>query len=253
MDIQNIPEDGPGYAYYGFVSRPKKRKEKSGSIELNYRILNPNWRDPNYLILKKRAQIFSGWIDQLPQKKLRILDIGGRLQPYRLLVKDRISQYIGLDPLFEGVVDVVGIGENLPFPNESFDLAICTQVLNYTSNPFQVISEIHRILVREGCLYLSVPAIFPRYHNQRWRFMPDGLTVLLSSFSKVEIIPEGYSIASLLRVINLFFDTFVKRGKKKKFIKTIIYPITNIIGLHFDRFSHGDSRFTSNYSCRAHK
>ena len=253
MHAKSILDNGKGYAYYGPFPKPEKRKKISSSKDLSCRILHPKWRDPNYIVLKRRAQILLNWTNQLPSQKLRIIDIGGRLQPYRPLVFDRIKTYIAIDPILEGMVDIVGVGEYLPFPNESFDLAICTQVLNYSKNPCQVISEIHRLLVDKGCLFLSVPAIFPRYHNQRWRFMPDGLNVLLESFSKVEIVPEGYSIANLFRVANLFFDTFLEKGKLKNLIKHILYPISNIAGWHLDRFSLKNSCFASNYSCRAYK
>ncbi|MGH8728245.1 MAG: class I SAM-dependent methyltransferase, partial [Burkholderiales bacterium] len=113
----------------------------------------------------------------MPQQELRVLDVGGRLQPYRPLLEGRTKIYFGVDPVFEGMLDVAAVGERLPFSDESFDLVICTQVLNYASDPARVIAEIHRILKPGAYLYLSAPAIFPRYHDQRWRFMPDGLSV----------------------------------------------------------------------------
>ena len=118
--------------------------------------------------------------------------------------------YVGLDPVLEGLLSVAGVGESLPFRDESFDLVICTQTLNHAEDPFAFVGEIYRVLKSGGSLYLTVPAILPRYHDQRWRFMPAGIASLLAGFSDVEIVPEGRSLAGLCRTLNLFLDTFLR-------------------------------------------
>jgi SAM-dependent methyltransferase len=127
-------------------------------------------------------------------------------------------------------------------PGESPGQSVCTQVLNYTANPFQVIAEIHRVLRPGGSLFLSVPAIFPRYANQRWRFMPEGLIVLLAPFSFYEIVPEGYSIAGILRLFNLFLDTVILDAiipwtRARRSISSVAFTVTNLAGLAMDRAS----------------
>ncbi|HXF47118.1 MAG TPA: class I SAM-dependent methyltransferase [Burkholderiaceae bacterium] len=153
----------------------------------------------------------------------------------------------------EGLVEVVGIGESLPFRDASFDLVICTQVLNYVSSPPRVIGEIHRVLKPGGTLYLSTPAIFPSMHDHRWSFTPEGLRVLLTDFSAVEIVPEGGSIAGLFRTVNVFFETFVRSDRARQVLRKAIYPVTNTVAHWLDRFSRGRTHFTANYSCRARK
>jgi SAM-dependent methyltransferase len=253
MDFSYSPEDNHGYAYFGRFSYPEKAKNKTAAANLSSAIICPKVNDPNYLVLKKRTAIFSSWINELSNKKLRILDVGGRLQPYRSLFRNKIGRYVGIDPVFEGLVDVIGYGENLPFADKSFDVAICTQTLNYTRDPFAVIEEIRRVLDETGYLFLSTPAIFPRYHDQRWRFMPDGLKVLLSNFSEMEIVPEGYSISGISRLINLFFETITKNAVAQRVARSSIFPMMNILGTVFDGLSLGNSQFTTNYSCRACK
>jgi SAM-dependent methyltransferase len=245
--------DGPGYAYVGRSSAPQEVKHKAEATQLSLQILNPKLNDPNFLVLRERRRIFSEWIKALPHQELQVLDVGGRLQPYRSLLEERLKLYVAVDPVLEGMLDIVAVGEHLPFADASFDLVICTQVLNYSSEPARVIAEIHRVLKPGASLYLSVPAIFPRYHDQRWRFMPDGLSVLLSPFVAVEVIPEGNSIAGLFRMINLFFDTFIQEERVRRLLKSILFPTANLAGLMFDRFSHGKNQFTTNYSCRASK
>ncbi len=111
------------------------------------------------------------------------------------------------------------------------------------------------MLKPQGALFLNVLAIFPRYHDQRWRFMPDGLSLLLSGFSSKEIVPEGGSIASLFRLLNLFVEVFVLETfvptRAQRLVERLIYPVLNTLGGLMDAFSHGNSRFTTNYSWRA--
>jgi SAM-dependent methyltransferase len=241
-----------GYAYYSRFRAPEKVPGKLEAEAASREILFPSLRDPNYLVLRERRMIFSRLVECL-KEGLTILDVGGRLQPYRLLLKNLVISYIALDPVFEGLVKVIGVGEKLPFRDKCFDLVICTQTLNYVVDPSKVIAEIHRVLKGGGILFLSIPAIFPRYHDQRWRFMPEGLAGLLSSFSEVQIVPEGQSIAGLIRSINLFLDTFIRSPKLKEMVGYTVFPLMNLAGVLLDRFSGGRTEFTTNYSCVARK
>jgi hypothetical protein len=250
--------DRPGYSYYRGSTSAQSLSRKRQAAELSHHILNADLQNPDFLVLRERRRIFARWVENLPKTGLHVLDVGGRLQPYRPLLESRLESYLAVDPAFEGLLNVVATGEALPFPRESFDLVICTQVLNYAVNPFQVIDEIHRVLRPGGSLFLSVPAIFPRYADQRWRFMPEGLLGLLAPFSFYEIVPEGYSIAGMLRLFNLFLDTIVLDAvipwaRLRDAIASVAFTVTNLAGLALDRASCGNSRFTTNYSCLALK
>jgi SAM-dependent methyltransferase len=241
------------YRYYRTSERRQKLRHELEAEDLSRDILYPTIRDPNFLVLRERRRIFSEFVHNIPEDRLRVLDVGGRLQPYRLLLNDHVELYAAVDPMLEGLVNVLAVGESLPFPDNTFNFVICTQVLNYSVEPFRMISEIHRVLRKGAFLFLSVPAIFPCYHDQRWRFMPEGILTLLSSFSDVKIFPEGFSIAGFLRTINLFFDTFVVSTRMRALVASTIFPTTNVVGLLLDRLSHGKTQFTTNYSCVARK
>lgn len=250
--------DTPGYPYYRGSTSPQTLPRRHQAAQLSHDILNAGLQNPDFLVLRERRRIFARWVENLPKTGLHVLDVGGRLQPYRPLLEKRLESYLAVDPAFEGLLNLVATGEALPFPRERFDLVICTQVLNYTTNPFQVIAEIHRVLRPGGSLFLSVPAIFPRYANQRWRFMPEGLIVLLAPFSFYEIVPEGYSIAGILRLFNLFLDTvmldaIIPWTRARRSISSVAFTVTNLAGLALDRASCRNSRFTTNYCCLALK
>lgn len=247
--------EAPGYAYVTRSPAPGVVRNREAALELSRRILFPKLGDPDYLVQRARREIIAGWCEELPSARgtVTVLDVGGRLQPYRPLLEGRTAMYVAIDPVFEGLLDVAGIGEQLPFRDASFDLVICTQVLSYASSPSQVLAEIQRVLKPGGILYLTAPAIFPLMHDYRWSFMPEGLKMLLGGFSEIEIRAEGGSIAGMCRTINVFLETFVRSDLAHRILRKSVYPMTNAIGLLMDRFSGGRVNFTVNYSCRARK
>jgi SAM-dependent methyltransferase len=244
-----------GYKYYkGFSGEPFDIETiTKGAIELGKERLHPSFRHPDFLILRERRKLFSKWIQSLQGNRLRVLDVGGRIQPYRPLLEDRSEYYIAIDPQLTGLLSAVGVGEYLPFHEGSFDVVICTQTLGYCIDPAKVINEIYRVLKSGGALLLSVPAFFPRHHDERWRFLPEGLKSLLPRFSYLEVAPEGYTVAGLLRTINVCLNIFCKSRLLQKTLSSLIFPLTNAGGLMLDRFSHGNDQLAANYSVFARK
>lgn len=53
--------------------------------------------------------------------------------------------------------DIFYDGLTFPFPDESYDAVICTQVLEHSIDPDKLISEIRRVLRRGGTGLLTVP------------------------------------------------------------------------------------------------
>lgn len=45
---------------------------------------------------------------------------------------------------------------SLPFPNESFDVVICTEVLEHVKNPEKVLREIKRVLTKDGIAIIEM-------------------------------------------------------------------------------------------------
>ncbi|WP_416409225.1 class I SAM-dependent methyltransferase [Agrobacterium rosae] len=60
--------------------------------------------------------------------------------------------------------DVIGVGERLPFKDNSFDAVVSIAVLEHVRDPFTCAQEISRVLKPGGELYCSVPFLQP-YHG----------------------------------------------------------------------------------------
>jgi SAM-dependent methyltransferase len=217
--------------------------------------LFPSLTNPNWLILRRRREIFGRWLGQLPSGELDVLDIGGRIQPYRALIANYSRLYVAVDLLHTPLVDIVARGEDLPLGNARFDLVICTQVFEYIAQPSLVIGEIYRVLRPGGALLLSVPSACPVDSKEEyWRFLPAGLRHLLVGFTHVEILAEGSSVAGFFRTVNTCLDIFVRYPVPRYIYRHSLAPVVNLLGALMEKLSGlRNEQFTANYSVRAQK
>jgi SAM-dependent methyltransferase len=74
---------------------------------------------------------------------------------------------IGVDPLAvsygslfprwqNSALTVAAVGESLPFPDKSFDVVICDNVVDHAESPSKIVAELTRILAPGGLLYFTV-------------------------------------------------------------------------------------------------
>jgi SAM-dependent methyltransferase len=220
-----------------------------------HRRLYPTLTDPGFLTLRSRRLIFASWARQFNGKRLTVLDIGGRYQPYRPLFNGSVERYVAVDLIKTELVDVVADAENLPFAPATFDLAIATQVFEYLRDPFKTAALVHTLLKPGGVLLGSFAACTPRFaDDEHWRFTPSGLRLMLEPFEMVEIVPELHSIAGLIRTVNLGLDTFVRYNSARQIYRLTMCPILNLFGSAFEGLKMTtNDQFTTNFSVRAVK
>ena len=217
--------------------------------------LNPSVTNPSWLVLRKRREIFKNWIARVDGGPLDVLDVGGRIQPYRPLLDGRCRRYVSVDVRPTPLVNVVARGEQLPFANAKFDLVICSQVLEYVPEPSVVIGEIYRVLKPGGCVLLSAPAIFPRDSDlDTWRFLPESLRILLSSFHSVEVAAEGSSVSGLFRTMCIFLSSLARPAFVRKALKFSVIPILNLVAAAWDSsVRRANDQFAANLCAFARK
>jgi SAM-dependent methyltransferase len=224
-------------------------------LEIARRRLYPSLTDPSYLVLRARRLLLSNWISQIPGENLRVLDVGGRYQPYRPLLGAKVGRYVAIDLIQTGLVSVVASGEALPFAAETFDLAIATQVMEYLPEPSLAARQIHRVLKPGGIFLASVPACAPTFGDeQHWRFTRAGLRSVLSPFADVQIAAEVSSIGGVARTVNLAMDTFVRYKLARSIYRRTACPLLNLLGLAAEK-AHvtSNDQFAANYCVMAKK
>jgi SAM-dependent methyltransferase len=216
--------------------------------------LHPSLRNPNWLILRRRRKIFEAGLDRLPGSALCVLDIGGRLQPYRPLLEARTKCYVAVDLQRTPLVNVGAAAEALPFRDDQFDFVICTQVFEYLADPGLVVAEIKRVLRKGGVLFLSAPSLSLRDNDKEyWRFLPEGLRHLLREFETVEVTPEGNSLTGFVRTCNVFVVSFIRPRILAPLWQWTFVPLLNIAGCVLEKRAGQNDQFTANYSVWARK
>ena len=216
--------------------------------------LHPSLRNPNWLILRRRRQIFEAGLDRLPGSALCVLDIGGRLQPYRPLLGTRTKSYVAVDLQITPLVNVGAAAEALPFRDAQFDFVICTQVFEYLPDPGLATAEIKRVLRKGGILFLSAPSVFLRDNDKEyWRFLPESLRHLLREFETVEVIPEGNSLTGFFRTCNVCLMAFFRPRTLAPLWQWTFVPFLNVAGCVLEKLAGQNDVFTANYSVWARK
>ena len=94
-----------------------------------------------------------------------------------------------------------GSAYSLPFDNDSFDLIICSEVLEHLHEYNDAVKEIHRVLKPGGKFYASVPASWPEkvcwYLSEEYQNQPGGHLRIFNQNSLVnEIEEKGFKFLS---------------------------------------------------------
>ena len=106
--------------------------------------------------------------DDFAQKN--VLEVG--CGPKGMIHYIEAKQKVGVDPLIEkyeklGILEngnvkhITGVGEKLDFPDETFDIVICFNVLDHSKEPLKVCQEMYRVLKKSGRIIFHSHCIIP--------------------------------------------------------------------------------------------
>src|SRR5919198_4268140 len=86
--------------------------------------------------------------------RYRVLDVGCGPKPYLPFFEPHATEYVGVD-VDNPAADLTGTAEALPVADASFDLVLCTQVLEHALDPPQVVRELARVVAPDGWVLAS--------------------------------------------------------------------------------------------------
>lgn len=112
---------------------------------------------------------------EVPTGRGRALDVGGGAGHLGPALRSRGWDYVNLDPAARGPDAVVGDAQSMPFDDESFDLAIASDMLQMLVDPHAALREMHRVMRPGARLVIWVPFMHPFIQHDYYRFTPKGL------------------------------------------------------------------------------
>ena len=193
-----------------------------------------------------------------------VLDVGAgdcQYKPYFIGRCKYLSQDVGgKDACFTyDQIDIRSEVYDIPLPNESVDIILCTQVLEHLKYPARALKEMHRLLKPGGRLYLSVPLtsdehMIPYDYFRYTRYALDFL-MQEQGFLPPEISPQGGRFILMGKMIKDLLPFLTARPWLQKTIwilqAPVVAPLLVLLYLldPLDRKKY----FTLNYECIAKK
>lgn len=125
----------------------------------------------------------------------KTLDIGCGGSPYAGYFPNRVAIDISKSRSTELLADA----HSLPFRDASFDVILCTEVLEHLKEPQRAIEEMERVLIDGGKLILTTRFIFPLHDtpDDYYRFTKYGLRYLLRNWKITEMREETDTVGSI--------------------------------------------------------
>lgn len=169
----------------------------------------------------------------------KTLDVGCGTKPYQKYFS--ASEYIGLE--IDSTVhrevtkaDFFYDGKTFPFNNNEFDSIVTNQVFEHVFNPDNFLSEINRVLKKDGLLLMTVPFVWDE-HEQPFdfaRYSSFGIKSLLERngfiIIKQKKISPDFSV--IVQLINAYiYKITIKIGLVRKLATLLIMFPLNVLGV----------------------
>ena len=145
----------------------------------------------------------------------RVLDVGSGAKPYYPFFADGASEYVGVDA-DNPQADVNGSLEQIPVADASYDIVLCTQVLEHVEDPGRAVAELRRVVAPGGRVLASTHGVQVYHPNpvdlRRWTHA--GLERLFrenADWRSVTVTPGSGTAACVGMLVSIYVDLLARR------------------------------------------
>lgn len=150
----------------------------------------------------------------------KILDLGGMKLNRRgsfQIPENLFADWVCLNSDPSTNPDIIAILPNIPLEDEMIDTVIMTEVIEYIHDSHKLMAEIHRVLKKDGKLFLSAPFLHPLHgdpESDYYRYTETFFKLLLQEKFKIVAIERmGGVFAVIYDLIREFLSKTVLLAK----------------------------------------
>ena len=146
----------------------------------------------------------------------RILDVGCGVKPYLPFFEPHAAAYVGVD-VANPAAELEGSVESLPVEDASFDVVLCTQVLEHCANPARAVRELRRVAAPGGRVLASTHGV-QVYHpapDDLWRWTHAGLERLFrdnARWAALDVRPGAGTAACVGMLLATYVELAARRA-----------------------------------------
>ena len=128
--------------------------------------------------------------------------------------------------------DVMGVGQSLPFQDNSFEAVLSTAVLEHVTDPFLCAKEIVRVTRPGGTIFCTVPFLQPEhgYPHHYYNMTQDGLINLFADEVKItqKSVPSwGHPLHSIAWFLSDYY-THLPKETAREFQKLTVQELIRL-------------------------
>jgi len=166
----------------------------------------------------------------------RVLDVGCGKKPYFPYFA-MAKEYVGVD-LENPAADLIGSVEALPVADDSFDVVLCTQVLEHASDPDLAVRELFRVTAPGGRVLASTHGV-QVYHpspEDHWRWTHTGLERLFTrnaDWESIDVRPAGGTATCVTGLAAVYANLLFRRAHLAPVARGLVW-LLNTAGAALD-------------------
>lgn len=198
-----------------------------------------------YIGLRLRAKKI---LNNLPKGNIKMLDAGFGTGIYSFSLANKVSAINAIDNskekvdyakkinIFNNIKFERGDLKKLRFKNESFDLIICSEVLEHIKDDEKAFSELARVLAKNGTLLITVPfdskknkLSYKKYGHERVGYTKKDINDFCRKYKLTLIKSEGYSRNTTEKVSIIVDKIFMNNKIAMSLLFYPVYLISKIV------------------------